>query len=44
MFSNSFPLPHNENSYVYGIISENVVEPVTQQMTIKYGACALQAG
>jgi hypothetical protein len=40
MFNNSFP----ENRSVYEVMWKHMVEPKRPQMTIKYGACALNAG
>jgi len=40
MFSNFFP----ENSAVYEIMWENMVQPDRPQVTIKKGACAVRAG
>jgi hypothetical protein len=40
MFKNIF----SENSAVYEIMWENVVEPDRPQMTTQYGACALHTG
>jgi hypothetical protein len=40
MFNKFFP----ENHAVFVTIRKNTVQPDRPQMTIKYGACALQAG
>jgi hypothetical protein len=33
-----------ENCDVYEIMRKNMVKPHTSQMTVKYGACALEVG